>query len=109
VNLAFLLSIHLANFLDVDNIDNDLIGTSFSHDVLRLAASSLSDSVRMFSLTIASIVGATILVSILLPWFLIPVAFVMLAYVYAAYFYRFSAREIMVMFIIQLNDSRPYS
>ncbi|KAJ7841321.1 ABC transporter [Mycena olivaceomarginata] len=56
--------------------------------------STLGEALRMFSATLANIIGAIILIAIILPWFLIAVAAILLGYVYFAAFYRASAREI---------------
>lgn len=56
----------------------------------------LGDALRMFSATLANILGAIILIAIVLPWFLIGVAAITLLYVWAAAFYRASARELKV-------------
>jgi ABC-type multidrug transport system fused ATPase/permease subunit len=64
---------------DIDTIDN-----------------LLGDALRMFSATLANIIGAIILIAIVLPWFLIGVAAIALLYVWAAAFYRASARELKV-------------
>ncbi|KAK7032834.1 oligomycin resistance ATP-dependent permease YOR1 [Favolaschia claudopus] len=56
--------------------------------------STLGEALRMFSATLANIIGAIILIAIILPWFLIAVAAILIMYVYYAAFYRSSAREI---------------
>ncbi|KAJ6630974.1 ABC transporter, partial [Mycena sp. CBHHK59/15] len=56
--------------------------------------STLGEALRMFSATLANILGAIILIAIILPWFLIAVLGIVIMYVYFAAFYRASAREI---------------
>ncbi|KAJ7284591.1 ABC transporter [Mycena rebaudengoi] len=58
--------------------------------------STLGEALRMFSATLANIIGAIILIAVVLPWFLIGVFAILLVYVYFAAFYRASAREIKV-------------
>ena len=62
---------------DIDTIDN-----------------TVSDSLRMFLMTFANILGAFVLIAIIVPWFLIAVAVVMFIYGAFALYYRASAREL---------------
>lgn len=73
---------------DIDTIDN-----------------LLGDALRMFSATLANILGAIILIAIVLPWFLIGVAAITLLYVWAAAFYRASARELKVCTVLYCTTS----
>ena len=62
---------------DIDTIDN-----------------TVADSLRMFLMTFANIVGSFVLIAIIIPWFLIAVAVVMVVYYAFALYYRASAREL---------------
>ena len=62
---------------DIDTIDN-----------------TISDSLRMFLMTFANIVGAFVLIAIIIPWFLVAVGVVMVVYSAFALYYRASAREL---------------
>jgi len=62
---------------DIDTIDN-----------------TVADSLRMFLMTFANIVGSFVLIAIIIPWFLIAVAVVMIVYYAFAMYYRASAREL---------------
>ena len=62
---------------DIDTIDN-----------------TVSDSLRMFLMTLSSILGAFVLIAVIIPWFLIAVAVVMIIYGAFALYYRSSAREL---------------
>ena len=76
---------------DIDTIDN-----------------LLGDALRMFSATLANILGAIILIAIVLPWFLIGVAAIALLYVWAAAFYRASARELKVCLDFHVSRNLAY-
>ncbi|KAH8831323.1 P-loop containing nucleoside triphosphate hydrolase protein [Flagelloscypha sp. PMI_526] len=71
---------------DVDTIDNNLVSASLTQ--------SKSESLRMFSATMANIIGAIILISIIVPWFLIGIFGILVIYGYIAHFYRASARDL---------------
>ena len=62
---------------DIDTIDN-----------------TISDSLRMFLITISNLIGAFVLIGIVIPWFLVAVACLMIVYYLAAVYYRASAREL---------------
>ncbi|KAJ9121762.1 hypothetical protein QFC22_002384 [Naganishia vaughanmartiniae] len=56
--------------------------------------SNLSDSFRMFLLTVASVIGSVVIITVYLHYFLPIVAVVMCGYLYFANFYRATAREV---------------
>ena len=62
---------------DIDTIDN-----------------TVSDTMRMFLMTFASIVGAFVLIGIIIPYFLVAVAALIFVYYVVALYYRSSAREL---------------
>ena len=62
---------------DIDTIDN-----------------TVADSLRMFLMTFANILGAFVLIAIIIPWFLIAVGVVLVVYYALALYYRASAREL---------------
>jgi ABC-type multidrug transport system fused ATPase/permease subunit len=62
---------------DIDTVDN-----------------TVSDSLRMFLMTFANIVGSFVLIAIIIPWFLIAVGVIMVVYYAFALYYRSSAREL---------------
>jgi len=62
---------------DIDTVDN-----------------TVSDSLRMFLMTFATIIGSFVLIAIIIPWFLIAVGVVMIVYAAFAMYYRASAREL---------------
>ena len=55
---------------------------------------TVSDSLRMFLMTFANIVGSFALIAIIIPWFLIAVGVIMVVYYAFALYYRSSAREL---------------
>ena len=62
---------------DIDTIDN-----------------TVSDSLRLFLMTFANVMGAFVLIAVIIPWFLIAVAAIMVPYCTLSVFYRASAREL---------------
>jgi len=62
---------------DIDTIDN-----------------TVADSLRMFLMTFASIIGSFVLIAVVIPWFLVAVGVVMAIYSAFALYYRASAREL---------------
>ena len=62
---------------DIDTIDN-----------------TVADSLRMFLMTFANIIGSFVLIAIIIPWFLIAVAAILIVYYAFALYYRASAREL---------------
>jgi ABC-type multidrug transport system fused ATPase/permease subunit len=60
---------------DIDTVDN-----------------TVSDSLRMFLMTFANIVGSFVLIAIIIPWLLIAVGVIMVVYYAFALYYRSSAR-----------------
>lgn len=62
---------------DIDTIDN-----------------TVSDSMRMFLMTFANVIGAFVLIAIIIPWFLIAVAAIVVVYYGLSLYYRASAREL---------------
>ena len=55
---------------------------------------SVSDSLRVFLMTLATIVGSFVLIAIIIPWFMIALAVIMIAYYAIAVYYGASAREL---------------
>ena len=62
---------------DIDTIDN-----------------TVSDSMRMFLMTLSNVIGAFVLIAVIIPWFLVAVAVIMTAYFFLSLYYRASAREL---------------
>ena len=62
---------------DIDTIDN-----------------TLSDSMRMFLMTSANVLGSFVLIAIIVPWFLVAVGVMLIVYYGFALYYRASAREL---------------
>ena len=55
---------------------------------------TISDSLRMFLMTFANIIGSFVLIAIIIPWFLIAVVVAAIVYCAVALYYRVSAREL---------------
>ena len=64
---------------DIDTIDN-----------------TVSDSMRMFLMTAANVIGAFVLIAVIkgVPWFLVAVGAIMVLYYFLSLYYRASAREL---------------
>ena len=62
---------------DIDTIDN-----------------TVSDSMRMFLMTAANVIGAFVLIAVIIPWFLVAVGAIMVLYYFLSLYYRASAREL---------------
>ena len=62
---------------DIDTIDN-----------------IISDSLRMFLMTSANVIGSFVLIGIIIPWFLIAVGAVVIVFYGFSLYYRASAREL---------------
>lgn len=62
---------------DIDTVDN-----------------TVADSLRMFLMTFANIIGSFVLIAIIIPWFLIAVAAILIVYYAFGLYYRASAREL---------------
>jgi len=56
------------------------------------------DSLRIFMISLSSILATIVFISAILPWFLFGVFVILAAYLCAAAFYRESARELKVRF-----------
>jgi ABC-type multidrug transport system fused ATPase/permease subunit len=68
---------------DIDTVDN-----------------TVSDSLRMFLMTFANIVGSFVLIAIIIPWFLIAVGVIMVVYYAFALYHRSSAPELKWLDVI---------
>ena len=62
---------------DIDTIDN-----------------IISDSLRMFLMTFANVIGSFVLIGIIIPWFLVAVGVVVVVFYGFSLYYRASAREL---------------
>ena len=62
---------------DIDTIDN-----------------TVSDSMRMFLMTFANVIGSFVLIAIVIPWFLVAVGVIVGVFYCFALYYRTSAREL---------------
>jgi len=62
---------------DIDTIDN-----------------IISDSLRMFLMTLANVIGSFVLIGIIIPWFLVAVGVVVVVFYGFSLYYRISAREL---------------